>query len=252
MGAAAPVPDLFSLGTPVSTSYTAPPTVLLTAEKGKGLAVAASFARRQANMYMDITLTNKSMMPMSTFAIQFNKNSFGLVPAGPLTVPGPVFPGASATVNLQLNNSGPVMKVDPLLKIQMAMKNDIDVFYFECHVPAYILFTETGAMERKLFLDTWRNIPDQKEVQSTLAPTMKSPEQIEALLTNNNVFVVATRPGGDGGHNLYLSVKFTNGIWVLGELRLVQGVAPVLALKTQQLDAVIPVQTALSVLVASE
>ena len=38
------------------------------------------------------------------------------------------------------------------------------------------------------------------------------PEQIEALLTNNNVFVVATRPGGDGGHNLYLSVKFTNGM----------------------------------------
>ena len=43
-----------------------------------------------------------------------------------------------------------------------------------------------------------------------------------------------------------------SGIWVLGELRLVQGVPPVLALKTQQLDAVIPVQTALSVLVASE
>ena len=39
---------------------------------------------------------------------------------------------------------------------------------------------------------------------------------------------------------------------MLGELRLVQGVPPVLALKTQQLDAVIPVQTALSVLVASE
>ena len=47
--------------------------------------------------------------------------------------------------------------------------------FSRCHVPAYILFTESGAMERKLFLDTWRNIPDQKEVQSTLAPTMKTP-----------------------------------------------------------------------------
>lgn len=63
---AAPVPDFFSLASPVSTSYAAPPVTLLTAEKGKGLAVGASFTRRAANMYMDITLTNKSMMVTQT------------------------------------------------------------------------------------------------------------------------------------------------------------------------------------------
>ena len=68
---------------------------------------------------------------MSGFAIQFNKNSFGLTPAKPLAVPSPVAPGVTISSSLPLVTTGPVMRMDPLLKIQMAMKNDIDVFYFE-------------------------------------------------------------------------------------------------------------------------
>ena len=68
---------------------------------------------------------------MGGFAIQFNKNSFGLTPAAPLSVAGPIVAGGSATAALAIATSGAVMKMEPLLKVQMAMKNDIDVFYFE-------------------------------------------------------------------------------------------------------------------------
>ena len=111
---------------------------------------------------------------MSGFAIQLNKNSFGLAPGAPLAVNSPVLPGVSATTSLSIVTTGPVMKMDPLLKVQMAMKNDIDVFYFECLVPAYVLFVEEGSMERNLFPQMWREIPDEKEKQFQLPFTNKS------------------------------------------------------------------------------
>jgi len=253
-GGAAPAPaasnpmDLFSLSAPAN--YVAPPVVLLPAGRAKGLEVSGTFARRNKVIYMDLTLTNKTMMGMSGFAIQFNKNSFGLAPGAPLSVNCPVLPGVSAPTSLAIVTTGPVMKMDPLLKVQMAMKNDIDVFYFECVVPAYVLFVEEGSMERNLFPQMWREIPDEKEKQFSLPFTNKSQEQVEQVLTANNVFVVATRQGGDGEHLIYTSVKFTNGIWVLGELRLAAGAPPSLALKTQTVAAIAEVHAAICTILA--
>ena len=75
-------------------------------------------------------------------------------------------------------------------------------------------------------------------------------EQVEQVLAANNVFVVATRQGGDGEHLIYTSVKFTNGIWVLGELRLVAGAPPSLALKTQTVAAIAEVHAAICTILA--
>ena len=121
-----------------------------------------------------ILFTWTNFQGMSGFAIQFNKNSFGLAPGAPLSVNCPVLPGISAPTSLSIVTTGPVMKMDPLLKVQMAMKNDIDVFYFECLVPAYVLFVEEGSMERNLFPQMWREIPDEKEKQFSLPFTNKS------------------------------------------------------------------------------
>ena len=111
---------------------------------------------------------------MSGFAVQFNKNSFGLAPGAPLSVNCPVLPNVSAPTSLPIVTTGPVMKMDPLLKVQIAIKNDIDVFYFECVVPAYVLFVEEGSMERNLFPQMWREIPDEKEKQFSLPFTNKT------------------------------------------------------------------------------
>lgn len=51
---------------------------------------------------------------------------------------------------------------------QVAIKNNIDVFYFACIVPIHVYFSEDGNMEKKVFLATWKDIPAQNEVQFTL------------------------------------------------------------------------------------
>lgn len=72
---------------------------------------------------MEMTLTNRAMQAMSAFAIQFNKNSFGLIPAQPLQVPGPLTPNQSCEVAVTLNTTGPVQKMDPLNNLQVRQTN---------------------------------------------------------------------------------------------------------------------------------
>lgn len=52
--------------------------------------------------------------------------------------------------------------------LQVAVKNNIDVFYFACLVPMHVFFTEDGNMEKKVFLATWKDIPASNELQFTL------------------------------------------------------------------------------------
>ncbi len=58
--------------------------------------------------------------------------------------------------------------MDPLTTLQVAVKNNIDVFYFACTMPTHVFFTEDGNMEKKVFLATWKDIPAQNEVQFTI------------------------------------------------------------------------------------
>lgn len=68
---------------------------------------------------MEMTLSNRAMQAMSGFAVQFNKNSFGLLPAQPLQVPSPLTPNQSCEASLILNTTGPVQKMDPLNNLQV-------------------------------------------------------------------------------------------------------------------------------------
>jgi len=103
--------------------------------------------------------------------------SFGLAPAAPLQVHAPLAPNQSVEISLPLNTVGSVMKMDPLnnlqvrastlawgahsgtqvpplcadipvpfLPSQVAVKNNIDVFYFSTLYPLHILFVEDGKM----------------------------------------------------------------------------------------------------------
>jgi len=48
----------------------------LPAAKGKGLEISGTFSRKNGQVLMELTLTNRALQPMSGFAIQFNKNRF--------------------------------------------------------------------------------------------------------------------------------------------------------------------------------
>uniref|UniRef100_A0A8C5B720 AP complex subunit beta n=1 Tax=Gadus morhua TaxID=8049 RepID=A0A8C5B720_GADMO len=217
--------DLFDLGGGVGMpmgTFVPPKTLWLPAMKGKGLEIMGTFARRAGVIQMEMTLTNKAMSVMTDFAIQFNRNSFGLAPAGPLQVPTPLSPNQTIDVSLPLNNGGPVMKMEPLNNLQVAVKNNIDVFYFSCQYPISMLFVEDGKMDRQVFLATWKDIPNENEAQFQINDCHLNSDAASNKLQGSNVFTIAKRTV-EGQDMLYQSMKLTNGICVLTELRVQTG-----------------------------
>ncbi|KAA8586541.1 hypothetical protein FQN60_000377 [Etheostoma spectabile] len=179
-------------------------------------------APKAGHMYMDMTFTNKALQHMTDFAVQFNKNSFGMIPTSPLPVHTPLMPSQTIDVSLPINTIGPVMKMDPLNNLQVAVKNSIDVFYFSVLIPLNIFFVEDGKMERQVFLATWKDIPNENELQYQIKECHLNADSVSGKLQNNNIFTIAKR-NVEGQDMLYQSLKLTNGIWILAELRIQPG-----------------------------
>uniref|UniRef100_A0A667YUJ0 AP complex subunit beta n=1 Tax=Myripristis murdjan TaxID=586833 RepID=A0A667YUJ0_9TELE len=190
--------DLFDLGGGVGMpmgAYVPPKTVWLPAMKAKGLEISGTFARRSGVVQMEMTLTNKAMSVMGDFAIQFNRNSFGLAPAGPLQVLTPFTPNQSIEVTLPLNTVGPVMKMEPLNNLQVVSQ---------------------------VFLATWKDIPNDNESQFQIKDCHLNSDAASNKLQGSNIFTIAKRTV-DGQDMLYQSMKLTNGIWILAELKVQAG-----------------------------
>jgi AP-1 complex subunit beta-1 len=239
--AAAPAPgagllgDIFGL--PATSTFLAPAKELwLSAMKGKGLELSGTFTRRAGVISMEMTFSNKAMQAMTGFAIQLNKNSFGLSPAAPLSVPSPLNPNQSVDVSMSLIPGGAIQKMDPLTNLQVAVKNNVDVFYFSCVVPMHCYCVEDGAMDKRVFLSTWKEIPPQNEVQFVIENVHLTVDQLSEKLQKSNVFTIAKR-NVDGQDMLYQSVKLCNGIWVLTELKIQPGDPTItLSLKSRTMD----------------
>ncbi|KAJ2333007.1 hypothetical protein GGI00_002532, partial [Coemansia sp. RSA 2681] len=58
--------------------------VLLDAAQTQGLEILGTFARRNGGIQMEMSFVNKSGMAIGDFAIQFNKNTYGITPSGSL------------------------------------------------------------------------------------------------------------------------------------------------------------------------
>lgn len=214
--------DIFGLGGgALNLGLQIPKVVWLPAEKGKGLEIQGTFSRRNGDISMDMKFTNKAMQPMSGFAIQLNKNSFGLIPTQPLQV-GPLPPNQMAEVSLPLGTHGPVQRMEPLNNLQVAVKNNVDIFYFACLIHGNVLFSEDGQLDKRVFLNTWKEIPAANEIQYSLSGVIGTTDGIASKMTTNNVFTIAKR-NVEGQDMLYQSLKLTNNIWVLLELKLQPG-----------------------------
>uniref|UniRef100_A0A182U205 AP complex subunit beta n=1 Tax=Anopheles melas TaxID=34690 RepID=A0A182U205_9DIPT len=228
--------DIFGIG-PVSSSnmIQIPKITWLPADKGKGLEIQGTFSRRAGQVYMDMTFTNKAMQAMTGFAIQLNKNSFGLVPSAPLQV-APLQPSQSVDTSLALGTTGPVQRMEPLNNLQVAIKNNVDIFYFACLVHGNVLFVEDGQLDKRVFLTTWKEIPAANEIQYNLHGIVGTADTVAAKMTANSIFTIAKR-NVEGQDMLYQSLKLTNNIWVLLELKLSPGSSDAtLSLKTRSVE----------------
>jgi vesicle coat complex subunit len=220
-----------------NNTFALPKEIWLTAQKGKGLEVSGTFTRRNNQITMELDFTNKALQPMNDFALQLNRNSFGLTPTQPLHVTSPLFPNQTVSTQLILNTTGPIMKIDPLTNLQIAIKNNIDVFYLNALVPIYVYFVNDGEMDKMTFVQTWQDIPESNEVKHQLQNTNGlSVDDLQNKLRLNNIHTI-TRTIIEQKEMLYQTIKLTNGIFILVELKITPGSRIIaFSLKTRVLD----------------
>ena len=113
------------------------------------------------------------------------------------------------------------MKMEPLNNRQVAVKNKTDVIYFSCLIPLNVLFAQDGKMELQVFLATWKDIPIENKLQFQIKECHLNIDTVPSKL-RNNVYTIAKR-NVEGQDMLYQSLKLTNGIWILAELRIQPG-----------------------------
>ncbi|KAL6544103.1 hypothetical protein OROGR_010600 [Orobanche gracilis] len=234
--APAPIPDLLDLmgmdgndSAIVPTEQPAIPAgpplpVLLPAHTGQGLQISAQLIRRDGQIFYSMLFENNSQTPLDGFMIQFNKNTFGVAAGGPLQVPL-LQPGTSASTLLPMVSFQNVSPGPPSTLLQVAVKNNQQpVWYFNDKMSLFVFFTEDGRMERTIFLETWKSLPDSNEVSKDFpSVVVNSVESTLDRLAASNMFFIAKRKHSNQDV-LYLSAKISRGIPFLIELTTAIGV----------------------------
>ncbi|KAJ3282457.1 hypothetical protein HK104_010878 [Borealophlyctis nickersoniae] len=197
-------------GGSASGGFVFPKVPLLTMANAQGLDLQGTFARRNGEIFMDLTFANRTSAPMTDFAIQFNVNSFGVTPKTPLQVPSPLGPNQTADVSLPLGTSGGVQKMEPTNLIQVALKNSVGVFYFQTFIPLHILFADDSSVVPATYGPLWTGAGATH--QFSLSGLTLS--DVPGKLKRNGISVVQ-QPNPSTFH---VSAKTANGSLILAEI----------------------------------
>ncbi|CAJ1380969.1 unnamed protein product [Effrenium voratum] len=152
--AGAPPPPLRPLA-PVLTEQTP-------GQQGK---VAAAVVRGNGGAVgMQLMVGNFSPQPMSGWAVQMNKNPFGLAPAGPLQLKE-VPPNGTAKAMLPLAPNQLASGAPPSMPLflEVAIKTNVDVFYLSVGYDLSAVLADNGPMAKDAFQRVWTSAPPDKK-----------------------------------------------------------------------------------------
>jgi len=207
-----------SLGGSAPANQSLPPSagrVLLTADKGKGLQVSATYTRENGVPYFNLRFDNKTGRPLSQFAFKFDKNQMGFVPTGG-AIKVPTIPDQSfGESKMPLAGTGPTAPASTNGVVRMAMKTEISVFYFQDRIPPHILFSEEGQIGQSDFLQMWQSLPDDSEQSISVHDRLYAEvAQIKERLGSKGVFYIASRKV-QARNVTYFSLSFKSQIILL-------------------------------------
>lgn len=226
------------MGGPPPAASGPPQNLLLPAEKGEGMTVRGRFVLSSSGTVgHEMTIQNGGQAPLSGFAIQYNKNSFGLNPENPgmlgQLMPPQLMPGQSHTLTLPLKITPQVQ--DSGVVVQMAVKNNVKVHYFQDSMNMAFLSPD-GKLDQQTFLTQFQSIPDSGESSVMLMTSQQflanNFQLIKSKMEAAKIFMVAQKQG-DNKAMLYASCKTMNNVVLLIELTLAPNGQCKCAVKTQ-------------------
>lgn len=155
---------------------------------------------------------------------------FGLKVAGPMQI-RLLPPGQGFETQVALGVDGPVGPMNPVNVLQVALKDNVGVFYFQTLLPLHVFFLEEP-LERDAFISLWREVPvleagtgvfslsGVRALDAGNASGQAAVVSLRTKLSANNVFVVADREL-EGRMVVFASVKLHNNVTFLLEFTII-------------------------------
>merc|ERR1719334_2962176 len=197
--------------------YNGPPlTMAFDSNKGQGMEMSLGFKRENGSPFMVIQAANKSNNAISRIDIKFNKNYLGIQPTATVPLNGPINPGQTQTVSLQLQLSQPPTPKNPLdLTVQMAARSirantaKPPVTMFAVQIPAEIFFDSNNPntlSDRNGFLAEWRGIPNTEDQSQTIKQCKNADVGVvKDIFMKNSCSFIADRQIPNRGVSLYFA-----------------------------------------------
>ncbi|KAJ6234964.1 ap-1 complex subunit beta-1 [Anaeramoeba flamelloides] len=199
-----------------------PKKLLLNSTKGKGIQIEGTFRRRNREIFFDLSITNKTSAPVGGLAIAFNTNLFGLKPKAPV-VKGVIMPTQTreSSIRCPIDKTHIPKNTKANLNIQIALRCSGKNLFFHDRPPLNIFLKEDLKILKKDFLNHWKQIPEENEMEKEITNVKKMDiSYIKHLFENKNIFFVTKRKDGDLDI-LYFATKFESDHISLLELVLI-------------------------------
>mmetsp|Transcript_10370 Transcript_10370/g.32398 ORF Transcript_10370/g.32398 Transcript_10370/m.32398 type:complete len:901 (-) Transcript_10370:285-2987(-) len=184
-----------------------------------GFGVMAAVNREGGQIKLNFTFSNLSPVPLNGFAVQINKNPFGLAPGQQMAVPD-IAPGSTAEASLPLLPGQLLSGTQPTnpLFLQIAVKNSLDIFYLNVPFDLPAMLVEGATMTRDQFTQLWQRVGDAKQSSTTVSVDRgMDSEAAKRYLAFDNVHYVAQRQVDDA-LLLYMSATTCNNLTIAAEV----------------------------------
>ncbi|OMJ10503.1 AP-1 complex subunit beta-1 [Smittium culicis] len=194
---------------------------LLDSRQSNGLEIYGAFERVNDKVMLVLSLSNNSAIVLTDFALQFNLNTFGLVPMTQLQLPNNIImqnQSINTSIELIVMDPSMIKPSIPLNGLQIALKCNLGEFYFAAKFSMHVLFLDgsKGKLEQTAFLQLWGSLNNPLNSSTLNFSDLKtnSIDLVKNKLNMNNVFTVAQRKT-DNFYVFYLSCAlFDNTIFV--------------------------------------
>lgn len=133
--------------------------------KSKGLEISGMFPHCQGHIYMEMNFTNKGLQHMDRLCLWFSKHSFSVIQALPWPY---TLHWCQTRALMSLCLSSPCAQSwrwNLWITCKWLLKTILMSSTSGGSSPSMCFFVEDGKMECQVFLATWKDIPNENELQ---------------------------------------------------------------------------------------
>ncbi|SBT71600.1 AP-1 complex subunit beta, putative [Plasmodium malariae] len=184
-----------------------------------GLSIFSSINRIEGKIQLKIAVTNQTPNMLVVSGVQINKNSFGLSSPNNLDILNISLGETKEILMLLLPNmlNSNTPPSTPLF-LQVAIRTNIDIFYFNVPYDIFIVFVENFNMEKDIFKKKWQLIEDSKEsVLMASSPMVITSDILVKRMKIFNISLIARR-NLNNMELYYFACITTNNLVILSEV----------------------------------